>query len=52
MHSCLGVTLARLETAVTIGRMLDRLGDFHLAGPVTYSTFQLRGPQTVPIALH
>ena len=52
MHSCLGVTLARLEAAVTIGRVLDRIGDFQIAGDVTYSSFQLRGPQILPIALH
>jgi cytochrome P450 len=52
MHSCLGVTLARLETQITIGRVLDRIANFELAGEVTYSSFQLRGPQVVPIALH
>jgi cytochrome P450 len=52
MHSCLGVTLARLETAVTMGRVLDRLPDFALGGPVPYSSFQLRGPKAVPIVLN
>lgn len=52
MHSCLGVTLARLETQITIGRVLDRIPGFRLAGDVTYSSFQLRGPQVVPVALH
>jgi cytochrome P450 len=52
MHSCLGVTLARLETQVTIDRVLDRIPDFGVAGEVTYSSFQLRGPKVVPISLH
>jgi len=51
MHSCLGVTLARLETQITIGRVLDRIPNFALAGEVTYSSFQLRGPQTVAVRL-
>jgi cytochrome P450 len=52
MHSCLGVTLARLETQITIGRVLDRFPDFELAGDVPYSSFQLRGPKAVPIVLN
>lgn len=52
MHSCLGVTLARLETQITMGRVLDRIPNFELAGDITYSSFQLRGPHAVPIRLH
>lgn len=52
LHSCLGVTLARLETAVTVARVLERIPSFALAGDVDYSAFQLRGPINVPIALN
>lgn len=52
MHSCLGVTLARLETQITIGRVLDRIPNFALAGDVTYSSFVLRGPDVVPVRLN
>jgi cytochrome P450 len=51
MHSCIGVTLARLETQVTIDRLLDRIPDFELAGEVTYTSFQVRGPLVAPIKL-
>nr|WP_047165650.1 cytochrome P450 [Sphingomonas sp. Y57] len=52
LHSCLGVTLARLEAQVTISRVLDRMPDFVLAGDVDYGAFQLRGPLNVPLALN
>ncbi len=52
LHNCLGVTLARLETEVVISRVLARIPDYVLAGEVTYSSFSLRGPQTLPIAMH
>jgi cytochrome P450 len=52
MHSCLGVTLARLETQITMGRILDRIPNFTLAGDVPYGSFVLRGPDVVPIRLH
>ncbi len=51
MHSCLGVTLARLEAQVAISRLLARIPDFTLAGDVDYGAFGLRGPVTVPIAV-
>jgi cytochrome P450/ferredoxin len=52
LHNCLGVTLARLEAAVTIGHLLDRLPNYELAGEVDYGdSFIVRGPQIVPIAL-
>jgi len=51
MHSCLGVTLARLETQITLARILERLGDFELAGDVTYASYVLRGPEVAPIKL-
>jgi cytochrome P450 len=52
MHGCLGVTLARLETEVVISRILARVPDYALAGEVLYSSFSLRGPQVLPIAMH
>ena len=52
MHSCLGVTLARLETQITLGRVLDRMANFELAGEVTYSSYVLRGPEVVPVRLN
>lgn len=52
MHSCLGVTLARLEARVTTERLLARLPKYALAGPVDYGAFGLRGPSRVPVALH
>jgi cytochrome P450 len=51
MHSCLGLNLARLEMEVWLNRLLDRLPNYQLAGPVDYGTnFILRGPIVVPIA--
>jgi cytochrome P450 len=52
MHSCLGVTLARLETQITLGRVLDRIPNFEIAGDVTYGSFVLRGPDVVPVRLN
>lgn len=52
MHSCLGITLARLEADVVINRILSRIPDYEIAGEVTYNAFTLRGPKTLPVALH
>ncbi len=50
LHYCLGINLARLETAVWLDRLLDRLPDWDLAGEVDYGTnFVLRGPVSVPV---
>jgi cytochrome P450 len=51
MHSCLGVNLARIEARVTTERLLAHLPDYHLAGPVDYGAFGLRGPSRAMIAL-
>lgn len=51
MHSCIGVTLARLEAEVVISRVLDRFPDFALAGPVEYGHLAVRGPSHLPLAL-
>lgn len=51
MHSCIGVTLARLEAEVVISRILDRIPNFVLAGPVEYGHLAVRGPSRLPMAL-
>lgn len=51
MHSCLGVTLARLEADIVINRVLDRIPNFAVVGPVRYNAFSFRGPTTIPLAL-
>jgi cytochrome P450 len=43
MHTCLGAVLARMEVLETVSTFLDRFPDFHLAKPVTYGNFSLRG---------
>jgi len=52
IHRCLGSNLARLEITVAVQRLLARLPEFRLADPgaVTWSTGQVRGPRTLPIA--
>lgn len=51
MHSCIGVTLARLEAEVVISRILDRMPNLALAGPVEYGHLAVRGPSYLPLAL-
>lgn len=51
LHSCLGVTLARLEAVETTACLLDRLPAYEIAGPVGWTGFNLRGPSPLPIAL-
>jgi cytochrome P450 len=51
MHSCLGVTLARLEAEVVISRILDRLCNYRIAGEPKYGAFSFRGPVHLPLAL-
>jgi cytochrome P450 len=51
MHVCLGLNLARLEAQIWLDRLLDRLPDWTLAGPVDYGrNFMIRGPLAVPVA--
>jgi cytochrome P450 len=38
IHRCLGSTLARLEGRIGLGRLLERLPDYELAGPVARTT--------------
>ncbi|WP_420606465.1 cytochrome P450 [Novosphingopyxis sp.] len=51
MHSCLGVTLARLEADVVMNHVLDRIPNFAITGPVEYGAFAFRGPTAIPMAL-
>jgi len=52
MHNCLGQSLARLEAAIAIGLFLECIPNYEFAGEIDYGTsFLVRGPQTVPIAL-
>jgi cytochrome P450 len=49
-HHCLGAALARLEAEIMFGLLLERLGDFRLAGqPRRRPTFVLRGLLSLPL---
>ena len=54
VHRCLGSNLARMEIRVALERWLARIPDFTLADPgaVTWSGGQVRGPRTLPVAIH
>lgn len=51
MHSCLGISLARLEATIAVSRLLDRIPDYRVAGEVGYEGLGLRGPSPLPVAL-
>ncbi|MCW5653218.1 cytochrome P450 [Hydrogenophaga sp.] len=51
MHSCLGISLARLEATIAIRRLLARLPDYRVAGEIGYEGLGLRGPSPLPVAL-
>ena len=52
IHQCLGLSLARLEGQVAIGRFLDRFPDYQLAGqPVRGGRARFRGFLKVPARL-
>ena len=53
IHRCLGSHLARLELTVAVERFLARVPSFEVADPgaVRWSTGQVRGPRTLPLAL-
>lgn len=53
IHRCLGSHLARLEVSVAVERFLAAVPSFSLADPeaVTWSTGQVRGPRSLPLAL-
>jgi cholest-4-en-3-one 26-monooxygenase len=49
-HFCLGAHLARLEIRLTIERLLERLPDLELNGPVQrVSSNMVAGPKHVPV---
>jgi len=50
LHHCLGINLAKLEGEIVIGGFLDRIAEFHVAEPYSYSSLPLRGPQPVWLA--
>lgn len=51
MHSCLGISLARLEATIAISRLLDRIPNYRIVGDVDYDGLGLRGPGAIPVAL-
>lgn len=53
IHRCLGSHLARLEVTVAVERFLAGVERFELAdeGAVRWSTGQVRGPRTLPLAV-
>jgi cytochrome P450 len=51
IHACLGASLARMETAVVLRQLLDRLPGLRLDGvPRWRDTFVLRGLRSLPLA--
>src|SRR5581483_6474504 len=51
LHYCLGINLARLETAIWLDHLFDRLPAWDLGGEIDYGiNFVLRGPVAVPMA--
>jgi cytochrome P450 len=51
LHYCLGINLARLETAIWLDRLFDRLPEWDLGDDIDYGiNFVLRGPVAVPVA--
>lgn len=51
MHTCLGAVLARMEVYEAVSVFLDRFPDFHVARPVKYGNFSLRGATELWIAV-
>ncbi len=51
LHSCLGITLARVEAVIAISKWLDRVPGYRVAGEVGYDGLGLRGPSPLPVAL-
>jgi cytochrome P450 len=49
LHSCLGITLARLEAQVATSALLDRFPNYSIVEPVRFNGFNLRGPGTLRI---
>ncbi len=51
IHRCLGSNLARLELRVAIEEFVRRFPRFELAGDVTWSVGQIRGPRALPVRI-
>ena len=51
IHRCLGSNLARLELRVAIEEFVARFPRFELAGDVTWSAGQIRGPRVLPVRI-
>ncbi|MEM1332211.1 MAG: cytochrome P450 [Actinomycetota bacterium] len=51
IHRCIGSNLARLELRVAVEEFVARFGEVTLAGPVTWSVGQIRGPRALPLGL-
>ena len=51
IHRCLGSNLARLELRVAIEEFVARFTEFELAGDVSWSKGQIRGPRTLPVRI-
>jgi cytochrome P450 len=49
IHRCIGSNLARLEVRVAVERFVRRFPRFELAGEVTWSQGQIRGPRVLPV---
>ena len=49
IHRCIGSNLARLELRVAIEEFVRRFPRFELAGEVTWSHGQIRGPRVLPV---
>jgi cytochrome P450 len=49
IHRCIGSNLARLEVRVAVERFVRRFPRFELAGDVTWSQGQIRGPRVLPV---
>jgi len=51
IHRCLGSNLARLELQIAIEEFVKRFPDFELAGDVSWSVGQIRGPRVLPVRI-
>lgn len=51
IHRCLGSNLARLELRIAVEEFIARYPRFSLAGEVTWSVGQIRGPRALPVRI-
>lgn len=50
IHKCIGMHLGRAEVKIAVEEWLKAFSRFSVAGDVTWSGGQVRGPETLPIA--